>query len=165
MFDEFKNDLFPIHGTEKSFSVSLIDLTLEQTINADAANQKKGIKSITNSIGARQRWAESHSLRTALLTQMFNNPVMNMKEDASRDLKSNKIKSDKESLNKILSVIEETLNPFDVNIDKSNLFNIATGKSSKEEITAFLLSSYQTGSEMRQKFTEECRKEPKHFEE
>ena len=48
--------------TEKSFSGSPIDLTLEQTVNADAANEKKGIKSITNLIGARQHWAESSSL-------------------------------------------------------------------------------------------------------
>ena len=159
VLDEFKNALFSIHRTEKSFSGSPIDLTLEQIINADAANKKKGITAITNSIGGRQRWAESHSLRTALLTQMFNNLGMK-KKDVSRDLKVYKIKSDNESLNKILS-----MNPFDVNVDKSYFFNIATGKSAKEETTAFLLSIYQIGSEMRQKFTEECRKEPKRFEE
>ena len=38
VFNEFKNDLSPIHGTEKSFSASPIDLTLEQTINANAVN-------------------------------------------------------------------------------------------------------------------------------
>ena len=156
---------FSIHCTEKSFSGSPINLTLEQIINADAANQKKGITAITNSIGAHKHWAESHFLRTTLLTQMFNNLGMNKKEDVSRDLKLHKIKSENESLNKILSIIYETLNPFNVNVDKSHLFNIATGKSAKEETTAFLLSIYQTDSEMTQKFTEECRKEPKHFKE
>ena len=53
--------------TEKSFSGSPIDLTLEQTVNADAANEKKGIKSITNLIGARQHWAESSSLTLSRL--------------------------------------------------------------------------------------------------
>ena len=102
VFDKFKNGLFSIHRIGKSFSGSPIDLTLEQTINADAANQMKGITTITNSIGARQRWAEPHSLRTALLTQMFNNLAMNKKEDVSRVLKLYQIKSDNESLNKIL---------------------------------------------------------------
>ena len=102
VFDKFKNDRFSNHHTEKSFSDSPIDLTLEQTTNADVANQKKGIASITNAIGARLRWAESHSLRTALLTQIFNNLWMNKKEDVSRNLKPYKIKSDNESLNKIL---------------------------------------------------------------
>ena len=48
--------------------------------------------------------------------------------NVSRDLKPYKIKNDIESLNKILSMIDETLNQFDVNVDKSHLFNIATGK-------------------------------------
>ena len=51
-------------------------------------------------------------------------------------------------------MIYETLHPFDVNVDESHLFNIAAGKSPKVETTAFLLSIYQTGGEMRQKFTE-----------
>ena len=101
----------------------------------------------------------------ALLTQMFNNLGMNKKEDVSKDLRPYKIKNDNECLNKILSMTDETLNPFDVNIDKSHFFNIATRKSAKKETPAFLLSIYQTSFEMRQKFPEECRKEPKHFKE
>ena len=59
-----------IKRTTKPFSASPIDLTLEQTINADAASQRTGISSLTNSISARQRWAESHYLRTMLNTIM-----------------------------------------------------------------------------------------------
>ena len=47
---EFRNGRFGIKRTSKNFSRMPIDLTLEQTINADAA-----IKSFTNSISARQR--------------------------------------------------------------------------------------------------------------
>ena len=56
---------------------------------------------------------------------MFNNLGMNKKEDVSRDLKLCKIKSDNGSLNKILSITDETLNSFYGNVDKSHLFNIA----------------------------------------
>ena len=80
VFDKFKDGLFSIYRTEKSFSGSSIDLTLEQTINTDAANQKKRITAITNSTGACQCWVESHSLRTIFLTQMFSNLRMNKKE-------------------------------------------------------------------------------------
>ena len=128
VYEEFKSGLFSIRRTEKPFSGSPVDLTLEQTINADAANQKKGITSLTNSIGARQRWAESHYLRTALLTQMFDNLGLDKKEDVSRDLKSYKIKSDNECLHKILSLIKETMDPFEPTIDTKHLYNIATGK-------------------------------------
>ena len=80
VFDKFKDGLFSIYRTEKSFSGSSIDLTLEQTINTDVGNQKKRITAITNSTGACQCWVESHSLRTILLTQMFSNLRMNKKE-------------------------------------------------------------------------------------
>ena len=96
---------------------------------------------------------------------MFNNFGMNKKEDVSRNLKLYKIKSNNGSLNKILSITDETFNLFDGNVDKSHLFNITTRKSAKEGITTFLLSIYQTGNEMRRKFTEECRKKPMRFEE
>ena len=38
-------------------------------------------------------------------------------------------------------MIGEKLNAFDVNVDKSHLFNIATGKSAKEESTPFFYQS------------------------
>ena len=48
VYQDFTNGLFSIRRTAKPFSGSPIVLTLEQTINADAANQKKGITSVTN---------------------------------------------------------------------------------------------------------------------
>ena len=62
-------------------------------------------------------------------------------------------------------MIDKTLSPFDVNVNKIHFFNIATGKSANVEITTIFLSIHQTGGEMRQKFTEECWKAPKFFEE
>ena len=50
----------------KSFLENPTDLTLEQTVNVDAAIQRTGIAAITNSTSARQRWTESHSLRTII---------------------------------------------------------------------------------------------------
>ena len=43
VFQDFKNRWFGIKRTNKSFSATPIDLTLEQTINADAASQRLGI--------------------------------------------------------------------------------------------------------------------------
>ena len=62
-------------------------------------------------------------------------------------------------------MIDKTLSPFDVNVNKTHFFNIATGKSANVEFTTIFLSIHQTGGEMRQKFTEECWKAPKFFEE
>ena len=55
VYQEFKKGMFGIKRSSKSFSRSPIDLALEQTINADAANQRTGISSFTNSISTRQR--------------------------------------------------------------------------------------------------------------
>ena len=55
--EEFLKGCFSLKKTTKSFSRLPIDLTLEQTINADATCQRKGILALTNSIFARQRWA------------------------------------------------------------------------------------------------------------
>ena len=54
VYNEFKQGWFAIRRNEKPFSSTAIDLTLEQTINAEAASQHLRILSITNSISARQ---------------------------------------------------------------------------------------------------------------
>ena len=71
IFQDFKNDLFAIKRTTKPFSNSPINLTLEQTINADAACQRRCIIALTNSISAQQRWAQSHSWRTSIISYLF----------------------------------------------------------------------------------------------
>ena len=67
--------------SSKSFSTSPIDLALEQTINTDAANQRTGISLLTNSISARQQWAESHFLCVPFISNSFNELNMTKKED------------------------------------------------------------------------------------
>ena len=57
IYDEFKNGFFSLRRTKKTFSRLPIDLTLEQTINADASSQRTGVRALTSSIAARQRWA------------------------------------------------------------------------------------------------------------
>ena len=57
-FREYQGSMLGINRTTKPFSGNPIDLTLEQTINADTASQRTGIASMTNSISARQRWTE-----------------------------------------------------------------------------------------------------------
>lgn len=46
---QFEKGFFGVKRTEKPFSRQPVDLTLEQTINADAANRLTGIVHTTNS--------------------------------------------------------------------------------------------------------------------
>ena len=57
VYSDFQNRWFGIMRTAKSFSCTPIDLTLEQTINADTSSQCFGITSMTNSILVRQAGA------------------------------------------------------------------------------------------------------------
>ena len=83
--EEFQNGRFGIKRTKKEFSRMPIDLTLEQTINADAASQRTGISSFTNSLAARQRWAASHFLRMSITSHFLESLDLNNKE-VSADL-------------------------------------------------------------------------------
>ena len=85
--------MFGIKRSSTSFSRSPIDLALEQTINADAANQGAGISSLTNSISARQWWAESHFLRMPVKSNLFTELNMTKKEDITSTLKPHNIKN------------------------------------------------------------------------
>ena len=140
VYKEFKKGLFSIQPTEKPFSSSPVDLTLEQTINADAACQRRGILALTNSISARQRWAQSHSIRISVISHLFESIGLTKTEDTTDELKARKITNNANDLRKLMSVIEETMNPFSPNVSKDELFNISTGKATTKEASRFLFS-------------------------
>ena len=62
VYKDFRSDCFVPKRTSKQFSCVPVDLTLEQTINADVACQRTGISALTNSTSARQRWLKVISL-------------------------------------------------------------------------------------------------------
>lgn len=84
--EDFKNSFFGIKRTGKSFSSQPIDLTLEQTINADAARKLTGIVHLTDSISARQRWARSHDIRSTIITHVLEEIGIGKSQDISTDL-------------------------------------------------------------------------------
>ena len=53
VYRDFVEEYFAIQRTGKPFSATSIDLTLEQTINADASKQHTGILPFTNSLSTR----------------------------------------------------------------------------------------------------------------
>ena len=105
VYKEFKSGCFALKCTSKSFSRIPIDLTLEQTVNADAACQQRGISSLTSSIAARQRWAQSHSLKTTLISNVLGELGLSRKEDASEELKPHRIKHNCTDLEKLLDTV------------------------------------------------------------
>lgn len=61
---------FSTRRTSKSYSRSPIDLTLEQTVNRDAASSATGITSFTNSESAFRRWNISLTQRSMAVSEM-----------------------------------------------------------------------------------------------
>lgn len=133
-----------------------IDLTLEQTINADAANKLTGVSHTTNSISARQRWCKSHTLRSIIISFIMSETGLRKDQDITTDLQKSRIEKNSQQLQDFVSHIKQNVNPFSAELDKNYLFNISTGQTVKEEIESFLLNVETMGNEQRLKFITEC---------
>ena len=160
---DFRDGCFALKRTSKPFSRIPIDLTLEQTINADAACQRIGITSLTNSISARQRWAQSHSIRVTIISQVFEEMGLTRKEDVTEELKPHRMNQNSKDLSTLINAVVETMNPFTQTIDKDHLFNIATGKAAQDDTAAFLLEVPLTGSKAKDEFIEGCAEDSSRF--
>ena len=160
VYKEFQNHLFGIKRTNKPFSRIPIDLTLEQTRNGDATNQRTGIFSITNSIGARQRWANSHFIRVSIVSQLLDEIGLSKEDDVTSDLKKHSIRKSWAGMKKLKDMIADTLNPFNSQVHPNFLYNIGTGKAAKDSTAAFLLNCVAIGERERKQFIDECSKDP-----
>lgn len=134
---DFESCSFGIKRTSKSFSRQPIDLTLEQTINADASKRLTGVINFTNSISARQRWAKSHSLRSTIISHVLENIGLKSRQDISNELEKSKIEKASSAVQKFVVIIKKYIDPFDQTIDPNVLFNILTGKGASTETTYF----------------------------
>ena len=140
------------------------DLTLEQTINADAESQHIGIGAFINSISARQRWSHSHYICMTIITHLLEDVGLKQKADVTRELNANRICKPSADLCSLMDVISESVNPFSPHVQKEFLFNITTGKSASAETTASLLNISSTGFSAQKDFIDECVADPSRFE-
>ena len=105
--EEFKRGMFGIKRTFNSFSRVPVDLTLEQTVNADAARRLTGITHFTNSICARQRWARSRGIRSPIITNVFNLSGLKKIQDAISSLEKHQIMKDSDNLLAFINVVKK----------------------------------------------------------
>ncbi len=61
-----ENGALSVRRTKKTFSRTPVDMTLEQTVNADAASRLTGVGSFTQSESARKRWMVTRSVRSSM---------------------------------------------------------------------------------------------------
>ena len=161
---QFERGSFGIKRTDKAFSRQPTDITLEQTINADAANKLTGIVHTSNSISARQRWCTSHTSRANIISDVMEQSGLRKSQDITSDLQKHKIKNSKIQLNTFIENIRQKVNPFAADLDKQYLFNISTGQAAEEKVADFLLNIEENGGEKCKKFIDECSQDQNKFE-
>ena len=162
--EQINQGSFDVKRTNKVFSRQPVDLTLEQTINADTANKLTGIIHSSNSIAARQRWARTHTDKSAIVTHVYNECGLKKTQDITEDLKIHNVRSSHKQLETLMGLIRQNINPFSNDIDPNQLFNISTGAVASDDIDDFLLNIESKGEELQNKFIEECSINPDRFE-
>ena len=134
---DFQNGFFGIKRTSKPFSRQPIDLTLEQTINADAARTLTGISHLTHSISAHQRWAKSHDIRSSIITHVLDELGITRKQDISVELQPHNIKKSVQQLENFINSFHQYVNPFSSDLPPDQLFNISSGKAASSQVENF----------------------------
>lgn len=166
--DILEEGVFTIRRTSHSFSRCPVDLTLEQTVNADAASRLTGIGSFTTNHNARLRWMITKTSRAAFVSSLFEMAGVIPKEDTTAELQIARIKRDRSDCQKITQQILSSFNPFDnliIQSPSSTLFNIHNGKSAPEEVKSYLLNIKRIGEELHVNFVREYQSNQSRFEE
>nr|CAH7767940.1 unnamed protein product [Callosobruchus chinensis] len=155
---------FGVKRTDNPYSRQPIDLTLEQTINADAANKLTGVSHTTNSISARQRWCKSHTLRSTIISHTMEQAGLRKGQDITADLQKSRINKNSQQLLNFTDNIKQNINPFAADLDKNRLFDISPGQTVQENIESFLLNVEKLGNGLRENFIRQCAEDDKRFE-
>lgn len=154
--------LFSIRRSSNQFSRVPVDLTLEQTVNADAASRMTGYTDSTNNFTARLRWSTTKGARAAIISTMLEMAGMDKTGDIQAELTPSRITRDNRDLNKLLSTINRFANPFNLTTD--SLLNIQTGKAASKEIADSLLTIEEKGRQKHDSFITECMADASRFE-
>lgn len=160
----FKQGYFGVKRTNKSFSKQPIDLTLEQTVNADASKILSCVAHFTNSISARQRWAKSHDIRATILAHVLEKTGLRAYQDITHDLQQNEITKSSLRLQQFMSTLTKYKKPFYTSLDHNFLFNVYSGKAATSKVEDFLPNAITTGKKQREQCIDECATDATRFE-
>ena len=101
-------------------------------------------------------------MRAKSITNLYEEISLQKKEDVSSDLRTSNRKRNQIQFQNVGDKIKETMNPFS-DVQPNLLFNIGSGKAASQETTNFLLHVVEYGNNARDKFVDECAKNPAHF--
>lgn len=110
------NGLFSIRHTNKQFSRLPVDLTMEQTVSADAASRMTGYTAATKNYSARLCWSITKGSRAAIISAALEMVGMQRNNDAQAELCKSRIRHDKDDLRKVLNVVVASADPFNMGL-------------------------------------------------
>ena len=156
---------FSVRRTDTEYSRIPVDVTLEQTVNADAASRLTGVTASTDNYHARVRWNITKSSRAALVNEALSMVDLGnaRRQEVRTDLKPSRIQRDNIDLQKLIKQIEACLNPFTLDMSLP-LLNISTGRAVTDEVSNSLLSVPEVGKKRHQDFVTECKNQKNRFE-
>lgn len=159
-----QNGGLSIRRSSKSFSRIPVDMTLEQTVNADAASRLTGISAFTQSYNARRRWMITRSVRSAIVGSLLSKAGIKPKADVNQDLNPSRLERNNKDVNNLIETILSTSNPFDPNMKTDDLLCISTGHKINKDVKQEILSFVEYGEECFQSFRDGCFADPSRFE-
>lgn len=145
---------FSVRRTSKDYSRSAVDLSLEQTVNRDAASQMRGIVAFCNSENAVRRWSLTMAQRAMAVTELRTLSGLEQGESAATQCRPSRIRKDNSQMVKLGDKIDEFCNPFSDEVGNS-LVNVATGRVSSKATESYLINTIRRGQQARAKFQEE----------
>lgn len=153
---------FSIRRTKKNYSRSAVDLSLEQTVNRDAASSMKGIVAFRNSENARRRWSMTMTQRAMAVLELRTFAGLEVGESATAQCRSYRIRKDNKQMQALSEKIDEFCNPFSPEAPDT-MVNLATGRTATKETEKYLLETLQRGQVARQQFEREWHKDSARF--
>ncbi len=139
------HEALSIKCTTKPFNRCAVDITLEFTINADAASRSTRITTFTQSEEARHCMMVTQSALSVITGELFDMADLKKNEDSSQELSKHLIKKDNEDLYKVKNHMEGTLNPFDGRSQDTNLYCLTTEKAASGDVKKGLLGAKKQG--------------------
>ncbi len=104
------NGGFVICQTNNPFACDAVYLTLEQTIDGDAASWKTGIDAFAASDDAHQRWTIIHTYRAVIVTNLLEMAWLKETGYTYKECTNHRIRHDNDNLQVVMLGIGHTMN-------------------------------------------------------
>ena len=158
----FTKGALSVRRAKNYFARNHVTMTLEETINADAASRRTGINAFQQSVAEKSIWTITKSVRSALLGELLTKTRIECSEDLYKELNENLVeRANTDRMN----LITASHNPFSRDSSENNkLYNIATGKVAPKQIKGDMVNFRQTGETLCDEFRNGCFQNAAHFE-